>query len=169
MVPGVRGKTELEFRLNDAPPETPKLPRSPAPGMYLGGLMSQSKNRAIARKLVQLKRKELTAKKFKPYPDKPGCELIETDDFMLLVWKPKQAIGDQHAWTIIVKNTNRPIAANKSGNKYHARVDGKHLLAKMMVTRLAAEHNQKQRLTKGAEPHEEDLPDGPAAGGDGSS
>ena len=116
--------------------------------------MSQSNNRKVLRRLVQRKRSELTKMRFQPYPDKPGAEHIEVDDFILIVWRPAQTLGDQHAWTIIVKKTNRPIAANKSGNKYHARVDGKKLLAKMMVTRLIANRRTKY-IVKGDEEHEE--------------
>lgn len=119
----------------------------------------QSKNREIIRKLIQLKRKELTAKKFKPYPDKAHCEYIETDEFLLLVWRPEAAVGDQHAWCIVAKHNNRPVAANKSGNKWHARVDGKRLLSKMLVARLVANHQSKIRIEMKGDPNEEN-PDG---------
>ena len=113
--------------------------------------------RKLSRRLIRIKRGELTKMKFEPYPDKPGAEFIQTEDFILLVWKPEQAIGNQHAWTIVVKKTNRPIVAEKAGNKFHARVDGKHLLAKMMVTREVANYGKKSqyKLEEGAQPHEE--------------
>lgn len=129
--------------------------------------MTASKIREMKRKLVRIKRRELTRLTFTDYDEKPGSEYLTHGMWTIFLWPPTERVGDQYGWSIFKTGDDKPTAFGKSGNKWHARAEAKKKLAEILVVEEIMEFGKKKttRTELKEMAHEEDSHGAPEGDG----